>query len=483
MTQTVTARSIITECAPSADIELPEEVTEGDTLRPKKVWRGGSEGKSLTRWFRESDEGWDLVADTPTYSVTLSDLSCMIRFVFTPIRRDGQRGSDVTVECGPVEPKSPVVRNVRIGQNDRGLIVATGDYSGGYEGFSYFVWRTIDGETIANAGKTVEREMPPDRFVGKTMDVLYVPVRDDGLAGQTVMSSNRIVVAGLPKVLSADILAKGGLLAAGSVVRCRAVVTGGAKPKYQWSRGDGIVWEIRSGENDAEYRMTDGDVGFKLLCTIIAVNARGWESAKFVSSTGAHVLPKEKRLEFEGDVEKVQTGRILATRLGPEALAKAKLVWQRGDGDKWATVRTDDTFIVTINDVGCRIKAVAANGAKTEPCAIIEVDSIVASCGRAQIRSKNFKFSGRNRLGGVVWGAVASESGLAMDNKHGGKKNAKWGSVIAMAVDGTADEMELWVDPATKFVLVPTIEQRLEATVGKENVRDLVVFVLNGLKK
>jgi hypothetical protein len=481
---TVTSRQIVSPCEPSVELELPEEIHEGDTIKPTKIWHGGTEGKSNIRWFRDTDDGWDFISQSPTYTVKLEDVSSNLQLRYTPIRCDGRKGMVAIVECGPVLPGDPAVRNVSISQNEKGLITAVGEYSGGFEGFSFFVWRTIEGELRSNVGKTVEPTLvPAEKFVGKTMDVVYVPVRIDGLAGTPLPSANRIVVAPLPAVITAEILAKGGNLAAGSVVRCRAHCSPGAHPTFQWHRGDGTAWESIQDATGVEYQPQDGDVGFRLMCTVIAINAKDWPSQRFTCSTNNHIAAREKRLEFEGDVSKVETGRILVTTLTVEALAKAKLVWQRGEGETWESVITQDTYIVTCADIGRRIRAVAANGAKSDPTGIVTVIPVVGCCARSQVRARSFRFIGKSKLGAVLWNVLLFEGGINMENKNGTKKTCKWSTVKTAAVPDTTDELELWLDPATKFILIPTLEQRLESMVGKPNARDLVVLVIQGMKK
>jgi hypothetical protein len=93
-------------------------------------------------------------------------------------------------------------------------------------------------------------------------------------------------------------------------------------------------------------------------------------------------------------------------------------------------------------------------------------------------------FIGTSKLGGVVWTITAVSAGLTMENPNGIVRRAKLTQVQAEAVDSTTDEMMLWTDPATKFVLVTSVaEQRLENLVGKANARDMIVLILNELKK
>jgi hypothetical protein len=488
-----TSRTFVVQCMPSVEISLPAEVIEGQTIVPKKVWHGGREGNSQQLWFREVDAGWEKVHEGPTYKTTSADIDAVIRFVYQPVRDDDVKGNEVTVDCGPVNAADPIVKNVRITQNQSGLIEVQGDYSGGTEGMSLFVWRTCkDDGTTENVGKSIERELTPtDTFIGKTMDVVYVPVRADGLAGAPVVSPNRIVVEALPSVLSAELMVKHGKLKVGNPMRCRAKLSAGSKAKYQWSRGDGTAWEHIPTATGPEYVLTEDDRGFKMLCSVVAVNAKGWPSARYSASTSTHVLPPEKRILLDqtnwivvGGTPKVVSGVLLSTRLKLESLAKAKLTWQRQVDGSWVDVRTDDVYQTTCNDIGYRLRAVAANGMATEPTNPVELQQVVLSCARVAIKGRNCCFVGRSNPSAVRWTIQFHDSGITMTNRNKTQKSSKWPLVQAEAVEGTCDEMVLWLDPATKFTLQPVLlDQRLQDVLGGQNVRDFIVLVVNGTRE
>jgi hypothetical protein len=293
----------------------------------------------------------------------------------------------VVVECGPVEPAEPSVRAVRIRQNERGLIEAQGEYSGGTEGLSFIVWR-LYGDTVEKVGKSVERELTPTaRFVGREMDVVYVPVRADGCAGAPVVSANRIVVAALPRIVSAEILAKGGPMVAGAPLHCRAKASPGAKPTFQWSRGDGSAWEKIDGATDREYVPGIADVGFGMLCAVVAVDGRGWTSGKLTVQTSDVVKGAAKQLllseanwpDREG-VKKLVAGIMIETTLIGASLTKAKIRWERETGGKWEALLAGDHLLVTCNDIGHRLRAVAATGLASLPTQIVEAREHVWSC-------------------------------------------------------------------------------------------------------
>jgi hypothetical protein len=460
---------------------------------PKKVWHGGREGNSQQLWFREVDAGWEKVHDDPTYKTTADDIDAVIRFVYQPVRDDGIQGNEVMVECGPVKAAHPIVKNVRITQNQRGLIEVHGDYFGGIEGRSFFVWRTYkDDGTTENSGKSIEHELrPTDELIGKTMDVVYVPARSDGMLGAPVISPNKIVVEGLPGVLSAEIMVKHGKLMVGNPIRCRAKTSAGSKAKYHWSRGDSTTWEQIPTATGPEYVLTEDDNGFKMLCSVVAVNAKGWSSATYSASTLTPVLPAEKRILLDetnwiviGGTPKVVSGVLLSTQLKLESLANAKLTWQRHIDGSWVNIKADDAYQTTCNDIGYRLRAVAADGTATQPTNPVEPHQAVLSCTRNWIKLKNCCFVGKSKPGAVRWAVQLHDSGITMTNRNKTQKSSKWPLIQAEAVEGTCDELVLWMDPATKFTLQPMLpDKRLQDVLGEQNVRDFIVLVVNGTRE
>jgi hypothetical protein len=166
-----------------------------------------------------------------------------------------------------------------------------------------------------------------------------------------------------------------------------------------------------------------------------------------------------------------------------EELAKAKIVWQRLIDTKWEPIKHDDVYVVTCNDIGHRIRAVSVRGIESAPTNIIEGRPTTSSYARAQIKTKTLSFLGMIKLSGMIWNITVSGIGISMLNRNGTNKTGKWKYIQCCAIDATVNEMELCLDPATKFLLMPTLaDERLENLIGKQQIRDFVVLVINGLK-
>jgi hypothetical protein len=291
--------------------------------------------------------------------------------------------------------------------------------------------------------------------------------------------------------VKAEILAKGGELIAGAPLHCRSKVSRGAQATFQWSRGDGTAWEKIEGATACEYVPGDADVGFVLLCSIVAVDSHGWRSARLNVQTGRPVDAPAKTLLFNdadwpivGGAKKVIAGITIATTLKDASLSKANLRWEREMGLVWEEICTADRLLVTCNDIGHRLRAVTSKGLMSTPTPEVEFGERVWSSAQAQIKARHYTFKAKAKLAAVEWTLVLSESGIALTNNKGVAKTGKWSDVFCEAVETTEDEMVLWVDPATKFVLIPEIiDKRLAHRVKRENVRDFTVLVVTGLKQ
>ncbi|OHS98946.1 hypothetical protein TRFO_34714 [Tritrichomonas foetus] len=480
------SKTTVAPCMPKVEVVLPKVIHEGDIIRPQILYQGGMEGKSDQRWYRETDEGWEFVSDELNFKVTAVDVDCILRFVYIPYRNDKERGEEVMIECGPVDPLPPTARNVRIQQNSKGYLEVLCDYVGGFEGKSFIIWRVYDHKNHPkNVGKTCEREIPPNaNFVGKTVDAIYVPIRFDGAGGQPVITSNQIVVEPLPTVQSAEILVKKGRVIEGNKMRCNAQLSKGATAFYQWHHGDGKAWEAIKGATEVEYIPNHDDVGFYMLCSIVAVNEKGWKSLSFAATTISPVGPPDPVLKIISTSDKILAGMILTVNV--ELTQKKRLLWQRETEDDWINISFEEEYVVTCNDIGCRLRALTSDGLESEPTNPIELEKTLSLYIKAMLRTASFKFIGNPKVGPVIWTVTATPYCLMMETSAGNKKKSKWNLVQAEAVDGTVDEMVLFMDKSSKFVMIPTffnIDPRLNSIIKPTQVRDYVVSVLLGIKK
>lgn len=488
---------IVGDCLPYVDIEMPTKIVEGDVIKPKVTYHGGLEGRSLMRWYRETDtEGWEMVSENLNYQTTEDDVDCVLKFVYIPFKRlDNVQGDENSIECGPVDPLPPCCAKATIKQNVKGNLEVVAKYKGGHEGQSFVIWRMIEGEEITNIGKTLQLELtPPPNVIGKTVDAIYVPVRSDGVTGEPVTTKNRIVVQGLPTVFNAEILVKG-KMQAGCLLRCKATASPKTTLQYQWHRGDGTNWEPIADAVDVEFSPTEEEVGFYILCAITAVDSKGWKSPQFAATAidlvkaQKEMIPikYEERIQNGDDNEIVEshgrlwTGMTISTLLTPLKLKEAHIVWQKEIDGEWKSVSHTNTYLVTVNDIGFRFRAISRKSNVSEPTPIAEMNPQIISFVRAAVRANNLQCTSKTKVGSVIWKLHANAKNITLTSQNKNKLTASWNTVVCDAVANSSKDMSLVLDDSTKFVLIPNLEDpRLVQSIYTNNVRDYVVASIRG---
>ena len=484
------------------EVILPQIVTEGDLITPQVNYYCGSEGLTKIKWSAQINNKWVPVGENLNYQVTAKDIGCLLKFECVPNRYDEDKKQKQKIElvCGPVEEAMPSVKNVKLFQNDDGDIECTGEYFGGVEGNSLIIWRVYNENNVpVNIGKTVDRKMrPTDEFVNKVVEAGYVPIREDGIGGQPVMS-NKLKVEPLPVVETAEILVKKGKVEDNNPMRIHATVPPGCNAVYQWYYGDGTNWQKIVNATDVQYTPTEKEIGFYILCSVVAINKKGWKSFEYAAVTSKAVAASTSTLKILTNNDslrislldtktpnnQIYTGMIISTNISIKELRKTEIAWQReSKPNKWKDILNSDTYIVTCNDVGCRLRVADSKGRVSEPTNVIEYNPNVLTYINAILKTSNMKFVAKPKFGHTTWYAGVSSYGVSLESSEKKKKQSKWSLVKVEAVNGTDDEMILWMDPSSKFHFIPSLshDPRLESLIKKENVRDFVVSVILGLK-
>jgi hypothetical protein len=177
------------------------------------------------------------------------------------------------------------------------------------------------------------------------------------------------------------------------------------------------------------------------------------------------------RLQIQGD--KVWTGEELRTN------ADQAVNWEREDrSGSFVRIVEAETYLLTANDIGSRLR-VTWQRHQSEPTQKCVIRPDIRGCVHAFVRAKAFKFVGQAKVGKLKWLVSVDASGISMTAKGMPEKSAKWGNIRTEAMDGTTDEMRIWFDSSTKFVVIPSIadDPRLAKSVGR-HARDLIVAAL-----
>ncbi|XP_058099162.1 187-kDa microtubule-associated protein AIR9 isoform X2 [Magnolia sinica] len=162
---------------------------EGSTLHVEKKYWGGEEGDSIFRWFLIGPDGTqNEIKDATTASYTLSrdDIGFLISVSCEPIRSDWARGPTVLSEqIGPILPGPPTCQSLQfVGSLMEGhSLNFVASYSGGERGKCTHEWFRVKGNGAKDKLSGNEFLDLTLEDVGKCIELVYTPVRMDGLRG------------------------------------------------------------------------------------------------------------------------------------------------------------------------------------------------------------------------------------------------------------------------------------------------------------
>jgi hypothetical protein len=222
---------------------------------------------------------------------------------------------------------------------------------------------------------------------------------------------------------------------------------------------------------EADYVPDDSDLGFYLACEVEPVSAAGWRGKPVSGQAAAPVeAPEGKLLILPTEYA---TGTELTTNSG------AVVTWERDDGGNWVFVRDSESYLLTANDIGLKLRATLKKHV-TDPTVPIGIKADLISYLRAVIRAKTLKFVGEMSRGGLTWNVIVDEAGIVLKSKGTPDKMGKWATVKCNAVQGTRDEMLLFLDASAKFMMKPNLsnDARLSKAIGI-HTRDFVVAAID----
>ncbi|XP_023758150.1 187-kDa microtubule-associated protein AIR9 isoform X1 [Lactuca sativa] len=163
---------------------------EGTTLSVNKQYWGGEEGESVFRWFRTSLDGMQSeVADaaTSSYLLSLDDIGFSISVSCEPVRKDLARGPIVLSEqIGPISSGPPTCKSLefRGSMVEGGQLTFIASYSGGEKGACFFEWfRVKDNGSKEKLHSEADHLDLTLEEVGTCVELVYTPVRADGVKG------------------------------------------------------------------------------------------------------------------------------------------------------------------------------------------------------------------------------------------------------------------------------------------------------------
>jgi hypothetical protein len=262
----------------------------------------------------------------------------------------------------------------------------------------------------------------------------------------------------------------------GSRVRCRATCLNNSHPVFQWYNGTGDgKWTRIDSATSADYVCCETDADLYLLCCVEPVNAQGWRGKSISVATTDFVDSGLGKVRIIVHKNRYQTGMVMWTNLDKE------VVWERETSpDFWDFVCQKATYLLTSNDIGCRIRAGLEEFDGTPTPRIVLRPQLV-SLVKATVRARSLKFLASAKMGNQTWLVAFDGSGVLMKPKGtGNDRVGKWATVKWEAVTATRDEMVLWLDRSAKFVLIPTfvgVDPRM-ATAIPDHTRDFILVTM-----
>lgn len=162
---------------------------EGTTLSVEKKYWGGEEGDSVFRWFRTSSDGVQSEIRGATgaeYMLSIDDIGFFISVSCEPVRSDWARGPIfLSEQIGPIIPGPPNCQSLEfLGSMIEGQRVSfIASYAGGERGNCFYEWFRVKSNSIREKLSTFDFLDLTLEDVGRCIELVYTPVRQDGIKG------------------------------------------------------------------------------------------------------------------------------------------------------------------------------------------------------------------------------------------------------------------------------------------------------------
>lgn len=185
-------------------LQIVGNAIEGATLSVDKKYWGGEEGDSVFRWFRTGSDGmqseiWG--ATTGSYMLSVDDIGFFVSVSCEPVRSDWARGPIVLSEqIGPIIPGPPTCQSLEfLGSMIEGQRVSfIASYSGGERGNCFHEWFRVKSNGVREKLSTFDFLDLTLEDVGRSVELVYTPVRQDGMKGTPVSISSDIIAPADP---------------------------------------------------------------------------------------------------------------------------------------------------------------------------------------------------------------------------------------------------------------------------------------------
>ncbi|CAA6657906.1 unnamed protein product [Spirodela intermedia] len=317
-------------------------MTEGERLSFTAAYVGGERGECTQEWYRVKNNRFrEKLSNTEFLDLTLSDVGRCIELFYTPIRKDGLRGtpvSIVSIVISPAEPKGSELVVPDCSEDHE--VVPQKSYYGGEEGNGQYVWyrsrRKLEGSELRNISHSNEAVIcgkmqtytPSLEDVGLYLILYWVPTRVDGKRGDPLVAISNSPVTAAPPVVSGVQTKE---LSVGVYIG-EGIYYGGheGSSMYSWYRetNEGAITLI-DGANSNTYEVTDLDYNSRLLFGYTPVRSDSVVGELRLSERTDIILPeipKIQRLSFAGSA--VEGEILTAVEIIPESITQRN-VWSK----------------------------------------------------------------------------------------------------------------------------------------------------------
>ncbi|ONI11137.1 hypothetical protein PRUPE_4G089200 [Prunus persica] len=192
-------------------LQIIGNATEGTTLSVEKKYWGGEEGDSVFYWFRTTSDGTQTEirgATTASYMLSIDDIDFFISVSCEPVRSDWARGPTVLSEqIGPVIAGPPTCRSLEflgsVIEGQRLSFIAS--YSGGEKGNCSHEWFRVKRNGVKEILSTQDFLDLTLDDVGTCIELVYTPMRKDGMRGNPKKIQSDVVAPADPVGLELEI--------------------------------------------------------------------------------------------------------------------------------------------------------------------------------------------------------------------------------------------------------------------------------------
>nr|XP_010905429.1 187-kDa microtubule-associated protein AIR9 isoform X2 [Elaeis guineensis] len=318
-------------------------MVEGGHLSFIAEYTGGERGNCTHEWFRVKSNGTkDKLTGCEYLDLTLEDVGECIELIYTPVRKDGSRGSPRSIISDAIVPADPKGIELVVPSCFQDMeVVPLKSYYGGKEGNGKYIWyRTKEklqkselvnlatvSDDILVVGETLTYT-PSLEDVGSYLALYWVPTRADGKHGDPLVAmSSHPVMAALPLVSEVCIKELSSGVYAGE-----GKYYGGYEGSslYSWYRetNEGTIVLI-SGANSTTYEVVDSDYNCHLLFGYTPVRSDAVVGELRLSEPSDIILPELPKIEMLSFNGKEVEGEVLtAVEVIPNS-AMQQHVWDK----------------------------------------------------------------------------------------------------------------------------------------------------------